>query len=62
MKWECYATVAGTKYLGEVEAESATEAEDKAARLPTYGVALCPQCSEQIGAIEIIQVIAQPAL
>lgn len=62
MKWECYATVAGTKYLGEVEAESATEAEDKAARLPTYGVALCPQCSEQVGGIDITGIIAQPKL
>jgi hypothetical protein len=43
--WRCYGHVHGSKYLGEVKARSAKEAQDKAFELEECHVSLCHQCT-----------------
>jgi len=44
-KFRVYGIITGTKYLGEFEAETADEAEDKASSSEANAVSLCHQCS-----------------
>lgn len=47
-KYRCSASVVGSKYLGEVEADSLEEAREKAEKLGTVFVSLCHQCSSEV--------------
>jgi len=58
MKYHLYATVTGSKYLGEVEADSEAEAIQQAEELDTH-VSLCHQCSGQCEDPEIGIITAQ---
>lgn len=51
-KWRCHGIVSGSKYLGEVEAETEEEAIAKAEELDSY-VGLCHQCSRECEDAEI---------
>jgi hypothetical protein len=44
-RWRCYGAVTGSKYLGEVEAQTAEEATEKAFKLSEAHVSLCHQCA-----------------
>lgn len=52
-KWQAYGVISGTKYLGEVEAETEEEAKEKAFALDAAWVSLCYQCSSQCSDPEI---------
>lgn len=52
-KYHCHASVVGSKYLGEVEAENEEEAKVLALNLPGAYVSLCHQCEEQCEDIEV---------
>jgi hypothetical protein len=59
-KFKVYGQVVGSKYLGEVEANSKEEAEIKGGNLDECYVSLCHQCSRecddpQIGDIEVVR-------
>jgi hypothetical protein len=57
--YTCYAKVVATKWLGEVEAESAIEALKLANDLDTCYVSVCHQCSEQVDSPEIDEVFVE---
>lgn len=57
-KYRIYGTVTGSKYLGEVEAESKEEAEEAAWEQLDTSVSLCWQCSGEINDPEIDEVVA----
>ncbi len=61
MKYRCYAAVTGGKYLGEVEADSPEEAEQKAWALDTCSVQICHQCSGEIEDPEVQRIDVEPA-
>lgn len=46
-KWDVYATVVGTKYLGEFEADTKEEAEQMAEKSNAASISLCNQCSTE---------------
>lgn len=46
-KYDIYAEVHGTVFLGTVEAESEEEALDKGEHLPAPSTGLCHQCSRK---------------
>ena len=53
-KWSVHAKITGSRYLGEVEAKTKEEAEEKAEKLADENsVSLCHQCSDQIEDPEI---------
>lgn len=56
MKYDCYARVVGSKYLGEVEANSPEEAEELAWKLDSTHVSLCHQCSSNVEDPEIEEI------
>lgn len=58
-KWECYAAVVGTKYLGQVDAETEEEAKEKALELDTCFVSVCHQCSSEVGDIDIDEITVE---
>ncbi len=60
MKYRVWAAVSGTKYLGEVEADSPEEAEEKAWDLDSAYVSICHHCSEQISDPDISSIIVEP--
>jgi len=60
-KFNCYATISGSKYLGQVEADTSEEAEEKAFKLPSASVHLCHQCAEDIEDPEVTQVSVEKA-
>jgi hypothetical protein len=47
MRWHAHAAVAGSKYLGVVEADTQEEAERKAWELDSACVNLCHHCSDE---------------
>ena len=55
-RWRVYGKVVGSKYLGEVEAETQKEAEEKGLNLNSVFVSLCHRCSEQCEDPEIHEV------
>ena len=59
--WAVYGTVTGGKYLGEVEADSKEEAEEKANVLDTLSVSLCWQCASQVENAEITDIVVEEA-
>lgn len=46
-KYNVYAIVTGSKYLGQVEADSPEEAEEKGYGLPTASIGFCHQCDSE---------------
>ena len=54
--WRCYGHVQGSKYLGEVQARSAKEAQEKAYAELECGVSLCHQCTDECEDPEIDEV------
>jgi hypothetical protein len=59
--WNVYGSVKGSKYLGEVEAETEEEAQEKAMALDTFSVCLCHQCDSQCEDPEIDEVTVEKA-
>lgn len=59
--WRVYATVTGSKYLGEVEAETEEEAKEKAFDLDAAYISLCHACSTHCEDAEITEVVAEEA-
>jgi hypothetical protein len=59
-KWRVYATVVGSKCLGEYEAETAAEAEEMALDKEGY-VSLCHQCSREIDDPQIDEIEVEEA-
>jgi len=57
-KFAIYGKVVGTKYIGEVEAANAEEAEAKGWKMAH--VSVCHQCSDQIGDPEIDEIVVEP--
>jgi hypothetical protein len=53
MKFKIYGIVTGSKYIGEVEAESKEEAIEKAWELEELYVSVCHQCVKEIEDPEI---------
>lgn len=58
-KYRIYAQVVGSKYLGEVEADSKEEAIEKAFDLDTCSVSICHQCSREIDDAQIGEIDAE---
>lgn len=60
-KWNIYARVIGSKYLGAVEAKTKEEALDKADKefREDMWVNLCYQCSDEIDDAQIDDIIAE---
>lgn len=56
MKYHIYAKVVGSKYLGEVEANSEKEAIQKGWDLDEACVSLCHQCSSECEDAEIEEI------
>lgn len=54
------ATVAGGKFLGEVEARSRDETISRAFDLDSSGITLCHICSEQCEDAEIVKLMFEP--
>lgn len=61
MKYHCYGVVVGSKYLGEVEADSEEEAEERALELESASVSLCHQCASECEDPQIDKITAEPA-
>ena len=61
-KYACYGRVVGTKYLGEVEAENAEEAAEKAEQLDTTYISLCHHCSAQVEDPEVSTIMVEERL
>lgn len=57
--YSIYAKVVGSKYIGEVEAESEEEAIKKAYKHPNAHVSLCHQCSHHCEDVEIDELTAE---
>lgn len=60
MKYALYGKVVGSKYLGEVEADSVEEAIEKGYALDTCHVSVCHQCSHDIEDPVIDDITAEP--
>jgi len=60
MKWRATGAVAGSKYLGEVEAATEEEAREKAWGLDSAGVSLCHQCSSECEDPEVQDIYVDP--
>jgi hypothetical protein len=56
-KWAITGAIHGGKYLGTVEAATKEEAEALGWTLPTCGVSLCHQCSNECEDPEIVELI-----
>jgi hypothetical protein len=57
-KWEVYGAVVGSKYLGEVEADTAEEAKAKGWNLDSVGMtSLCHECEHECEDPSISEVI-----
>lgn len=52
-KYQVYGVISGSKYLGEVEASSEEEAEEKGCELETCCVCLCHHCVRECQDAEI---------
>ena len=59
MIYSVYAKIVGSKYLGEVEADSEDEAIEKAFQLDSCHCSVCHQCSKQIDNPEIDEITAE---
>ena len=58
-KYRIYGTVTGSKYIGEVEADSKEEAEEKAWEKLDTSICLCWECSREIKDPEVTEVVAE---
>lgn len=60
-KYKCYGKVVGSKYLGEVVADSVDEAKRAATHLPSVEVSLCHQCDDECGDPEVQEITVEEA-
>lgn len=60
MKWNVYGYVQGSKYLGEIEADTKEEAEKKAGEIDTW-ISLCHQCASEIDDPQITEIEVERA-
>lgn len=61
MLWDCYGRVVAGKYLGQVEADTAEEAKEKALLLDACFVSVCHQCAREVEDPEIDEVSVEKA-
>lgn len=59
MKYRVYATVAGSKYIGEFEALTKEHAKEIAWESVGCYVSLCPQCSTECEDAEVTELNAE---
>lgn len=50
--YSCWGKVVGSKYLGEVQAETAAEAYELAMKLNSH-ISLCHQCAHEVDDLEV---------
>lgn len=60
MKYSISAKVVGSKYLGEVEADSEEDAIQKGYSLGTTYISICHECSSQCEDAEVDEITATP--
>ena len=58
-KWNCYGQVVGSKYLGQVEAETSEEALEHAAELDSNSVSFCHHCSGECEDPEVREIVIE---
>ena len=58
-RWRVCAVVAGSKYLGEVEAETREDAIKKGYELDTACVSLCHACAGEVEDAEIQEILVE---
>lgn len=58
-KFDVWATVSGTKYLGEFEAKTKEDAEEMALVSDASSVRLCHQCNDQCEDPECTKAVAE---
>lgn len=61
MKYDVFASVTGSKYLGSFEADSEEEALHKAADSEECHASFCHQCANNCEDPEVVAVSAEPA-
>lgn len=61
MKYNVTATVVGSKYLGEFEADSPDEAAEMARNSTAASIGFCHQCAEHCEDPEVTAVLAELA-
>lgn len=59
MKYRIYGKVSGSKYLGEIEADSHEEAIEKGWKLDTCYCSVCHQCSKNLQDPEIEEIYVE---
>ncbi len=57
--WNVYADVRGSKYLGEVEAETKEEAEKAAWSDLDFSISVCHQCSSEVEDPEVYEIVVE---
>lgn len=57
--FQCYGQVVGSKYLGEVEAATKEEAEEKALELDNCSVTFCHNCESECEDAEVKDVVVE---
>lgn len=60
-KFHVYAVVTGSKYLGEVDAETKEEAIEKGENLKSVNISICHQCSSECENPEVTEITAEEA-
>lgn len=58
-KWACYGVVKGSKYLGEVEADTKEEAQEAALQLDSASVSFCWECSDECEDPNVDEVVVE---
>lgn len=58
-RYRVYGAVKATKYIGEIEADSKEEAEEKAWAMDEAYVSLCNQCSSEAEDPEIDELVIE---
>ena len=59
MIYNCYGTVKGSKYLGQVKAANEDEAIEKAQELETTHVSFCHHCSGECEDPQIDEIVVE---
>lgn len=58
-KYSVHATIVGSKFLGEFDAETAEEAERLAVQSDAARMCLCHQCSSQVDGLQVEEASAE---
>lgn len=59
-KWDVWAAVVGSKYMGQVEAETEEEAQALGNKLDSH-IGLCHQCSDEAEGLEVQDISVERA-